>query len=65
MSLGELFASIKERHRRSVQQQYEEGAQITRRLQELRAVPTPTLIAAPFTDTRIENDPLCVQSRRR
>jgi hypothetical protein len=65
MSLGELFASIRERRRRSVQQPYEEGAQIRRRLQELRAVPPPTQVAAPFTATRIENDPLCVQSQRR
>jgi hypothetical protein len=66
MLLGELFASIK-RRRRSVQQPYEEGAQIRRRLQELLAIhiPTPTHVAAPFTDTRIENDPLCVRSRRR
>ena len=35
MSLGELFASIRERRRRSVQQRYEEGAQIRSRLQEL------------------------------
>ena len=50
MSLGNLFASIKERRRRSAQQSYEEGAQIMRRLQELLAVPTPTEeVAAPFT----------------
>jgi hypothetical protein len=67
MSLGELFASIRERRRRSVQQRYEEGAQIRRRLQELLAIhiPTPSQVAQPFTDSPIGNHPLCVQSRRR
>jgi hypothetical protein len=64
MSLGELFASIRERRRRSVQQPYEEGAQIRRRLQELLAVPTPTQVAAPFTNTLIENDPAHAQGRQ-
>jgi len=41
MSLGELLASISERRRRSAQQSYEKGAQITRRLQELLADSTP------------------------
>jgi hypothetical protein len=51
--LGELFASIRERRRRSVQQRYEEGAQIRRRLQELLAIhiPTPSQVAQPFTVT--------------
>ena len=40
MSLGELLASISERRHRP--QSYEDGAQITRRLQELLADPTPT-----------------------
>ena len=65
MSLG-LFASIRERRRRSVQQSYEEGAQIMRRLQELRAVPSPTQeVAAPSTNASIENDPIYVQGRKR
>jgi hypothetical protein len=42
MSLGTLFASIRERRRRSAQQPYEKGAQIRRRLQDLLAVPAPT-----------------------
>jgi hypothetical protein len=58
MSLGELFASIKERRRHSAQQPYEKGAQIRRRLQELVAIPIPTQeVAAPFANARIENDP--------
>ena len=58
MSLGELFASIRERRRRSAQQSHEEGAQIMRRLQELLAVPSPPQeVAASFTNARIENDP--------
>ena len=62
MSLGELFASIRERRRRSAQQSYEEGAQIMRRLQELLAVPSQTQeVGTPFTDARSENDPACVQ----
>ncbi len=65
MSLGELFASITERRRRSAHQRYEEGAQIRRRLQELLAVPSPTQeVAASFTNARIENDPVCVQGRQ-
>jgi hypothetical protein len=62
MSLGELFASMRERRRRSALQPYEEGAQIRRRLQELLAV--PTLVETPFTNARIENDPVCVQGRQ-
>jgi len=49
MSPKELFASIRERRRRSAQQSYEQGAQIRRRLQELLAVPTLTQVEAPFT----------------
>jgi hypothetical protein len=64
MPLGELFASIRERRRRSAQQPYEEGAQIRRRLQELLAVPTPTQVETPFTNARIETDPVCVQGRQ-
>ncbi len=64
MSLGELLASIRERRRRLAQQPYEEGAQIRRRLQELRAVPTPTQeIETPFTNARFENDPAYAQGR--
>jgi hypothetical protein len=66
MSLGDLFASIRERRRRSAQQSYEEGAQIIRRLQELLTVPTPTHeIEMPFTNARIENDPSYAQGRQR
>jgi hypothetical protein len=39
LALGELFASIGERRRRSEQQSCEEGVRIMRRLQELLAVP--------------------------
>jgi len=42
MSLGRLFASIRERRRRSARHPYEQGAQLRGRLQELLAVPTPT-----------------------
>ena len=42
MSLGKLLASIRERRRRPVQQPYEEGAQLRKRLQELLAAPSPT-----------------------
>jgi len=53
-----MFASIKERRRRSAQQSLEEGAQIMRRLQELLAVPNPMQEAVTsFTNARIENDP--------
>jgi hypothetical protein len=60
MSLGELFASIRERRRRSAQQ----GAQISRRVLELLAVPTPTQVETPFTKARSENDLACVQGRQ-
>jgi hypothetical protein len=57
MSLGEWFASMRERRRRSAQQAYEEGAQITRRLQELLAVPAPTQeVETPSTNACSEND---------
>jgi hypothetical protein len=60
MSLRELFASIRERRHRSAQQSTDEkGAQITRRLQELFAVPTPTQVETPSTNTGSENDPTC------
>jgi hypothetical protein len=39
MSPAELFASIRERRRRSEQQSCEEGALLRRRLQELLDVP--------------------------
>jgi hypothetical protein len=65
MSLGELFASIRERRRRPAQQAYEEGAQIRRRLQELLAVPSPTQeVKTTFTKARGENDPACLKGFR-
>jgi hypothetical protein len=64
MSLGELFASLTERRRRSAQQPYEEGAQIKRRLQELLAVPSPAQgVETPFSHARIENDPAAQEAR--
>jgi hypothetical protein len=58
MSPLKLFASIRERRRRSALQSLEEGTQIMRRLQELLAVPSPTQeVAAPFTKALIENEP--------
>jgi hypothetical protein len=66
MSLGDLFASMRERRRRSAQQSCEEGAQIIRRLQELLTVPTPTHeVEMPLTNVRIENDPAYAQVRQR
>ena len=60
MSLGELFAFIRERRRRSALQPTEaEGAQITRRVQELLARPTLTQVETPTTDTCGTNDPTC------
>ena len=56
MSLAQLFASIRERRRRSAQQPYEEGAQIRRRLQELLAVPKPAQVETRSTNA-CENDP--------
>jgi len=65
MSPLKLFASIRERRRRSAQQSYEEGAQISRRLQELLAVPAPTQeVDTPFTKAHSEDDPTCVQGRQ-
>ncbi len=58
MSPAELFASIRERRRRSEQQSYEEGAQLRRRLQELLDVPTPTQkIETPSIYASSENEP--------
>jgi hypothetical protein len=58
MSLGELLASISERRRRSAQQSYEKGAQITRRLQELLADPTPRQeVETPSTNGCSEKRP--------
>jgi hypothetical protein len=66
MSLGDLFASMRERRRRSAQQSREEGAQIIRRLQELLTVSTPTHeVEMPFASARIENDPAYAQGRQR
>jgi hypothetical protein len=48
MSLAEWFASIRKGRRRSAPQStYEEGAQITRRLQELLANSNPTKVENP------------------
>jgi len=56
MSLARLVALIREHRRRSAQQAYEEGAQIKRRLQELRAVPTPAQLETRSTNP-CENGP--------
>ncbi len=58
MSPLKLFASIRERRRRSVEQSYEQGAQLMRRLQELLAVPAPTqeTAAVAFTSTCSERE---------
>jgi hypothetical protein len=61
MSPLKLFASIRGRRRRSAQQSYEEGAEITRRVLELLAVPTPTQVETPSTNARGGNDPTCVK----
>ena len=55
MSLGELYASIRERRRRSARQSDERGAQIRRRLQELLAVTMPTQVEASFANARNEH----------
>jgi hypothetical protein len=62
MSPLKLFASIRERRRRSSQQRIEEeGAEISRRLRELLAAPVPTRdVEAPFAKARSENDSTCV-----
>lgn len=61
MSLRELFATIRERGRRSASQYTEEeGAQITKRLQELLAVPLPKQeVETPSTDAGVKNDLTC------
>ena len=61
MSSLKLFASIRERRRRSAEQSHEEGAQITRRVLELLGVPTPTQVVTPPTNACRENDPKCVK----
>jgi len=61
MSSPKLLASIRERRRRSAEQSYEEGAQITRRVLELLGVPTPTQVETPSTNACGENDPKCVK----
>jgi hypothetical protein len=57
MSPLRLFASIRERRRRSAQQSFEEGAVIKIRLQELLAVPTPPDADVSSINARAENDP--------
>ena len=66
MSPLKLFASIRERRRRSAQQaceqtyeqNFEHGALITRRVQELLAVPTlPKVETAPII-APCDNDPI-------
>ena len=57
MSLGELFASIRERRRLPAQQSCEEGARIIRRLHELLDVPAPThKVETPSTNATSETD---------
>jgi len=65
MSLQKLFASIRERRRRSAQQAceqtyeqtFEHGALITRRVQELLAVPMPKVEMASIIAS-CDNDPI-------
>ena len=59
MSLGELLASIREYRRDSAHQSTEEeGAQTSRRVLELLAVPTPTHeVEMPSTHACGENEP--------
>jgi hypothetical protein len=59
MSPRKLFASVRDRCRRSAQQSPEEaGAQISRRVLELLAVPAPTQeVEAASTNACGENDP--------
>jgi hypothetical protein len=60
MLLQGVFASIRERRRRSAEQSCEEGARIMRRLQELLAVPTPTQkTEMPPLNASGENGPAC------
>jgi hypothetical protein len=57
LALGELFASIRERPRRSEHQSHEEGAQIMRRLQELLDVRTTTQkVETPSANASSENE---------
>jgi hypothetical protein len=57
LALGELFASIRERRRRSAQQSREEGAQLRRRLQELLGVPVlEEQVETPSTNAGSENE---------
>ncbi len=65
MSLGELFASIRERRRRPAQQSYGEGARLRRRLQELLGVPTPTqTVETPSTYASGESERHAAQEAR-
>ena len=67
MSPLKLFASIRERRRRSAQkaceqtceEAYEHGALITRRVQELLAVPTPLKVEMHTTTASCDSDPIC------
>jgi hypothetical protein len=60
MLLKGVFASIRERRRRSGEQSCEEGARIMNRLHELLAVPMPTpKVEAPPLNTSGENGPAC------
>jgi hypothetical protein len=66
MSLRELFATIRKRGRRSASQYTEEeGTQITKRLQELLAVPLPKQeVETHSTDAGIKNDLTCHREGR-
>ena len=58
MSLGEMFASIRERRRCSAEKSSEEGAQIMRRLQELLGGSMPTQnVEVPPRTASSETDP--------
>jgi hypothetical protein len=57
MSPRKLFAFIRERRRRSAQHSTEEGAQITRRLQELLAAAPTQEVDTISAKARSENDP--------
>jgi hypothetical protein len=56
MSIAELFAVRTERRRRLAQQSLEEGARISRRLQELLAAPIPTPSRETTDHSIPEND---------
>ena len=70
MSLLKLFASIRERRRRSAQQApeqaceqtyeqaFEHGALITRRVKELLTVPTPPKVETAPIIASCDNDPI-------